>query len=138
MIDFLLFSLGLVLGVTVFLWPFGIMVYSFLVGWPIANRFARKGWVMSGKRPAYRYLVAGCISSGALFGFFWVVLTFSPLILQKGLAFGIFLTVIRVFRGRRAAAIEAYEELYPELNEIGKLIAEDDLARHGISTTVKN
>lgn len=132
MINVILFALGMGTGLAVVGWPLMQVYFALAVGFPIARRFERAGNVIPQAKPSRRYVIGGLVNLALLVPTLWAVFTFGTRPFLYGTGLGVAYIAMKMLRGTKAAGIEAYQMIGPELNEIGKLLAEDDLARHGI------
>jgi hypothetical protein len=114
-------------------WPLMQVFYSWLIGWPIAKRFERGNMVIVGSRPSKQYFIGGLINAIILGVVTWTVFNYGTRMFFYGAALGTLLIFLRAIGGTRQAAVEAYQMIYPKLSSSGKLLADDDLRRHGIT-----
>lgn len=131
--DVILFAVGTGTGLAIVGWPLTQVYFALVVGFPIARRFERAGNVISEARPSRRYVIGGLVNLVLLAIICWAVFAFGTRPFLIGTGLGVAYIVLSMLRRTKTAGIEAYQTIAPELNEIGKLLAQDDLARHGIT-----
>lgn len=129
---FLLFLLGWTLGATVVGWPLMQVYFSFAVGWPISRRFEQMRAVIPGAHPTRRYLIGGLLNLVVFALIIWACFSFGSKLFLYGIGLGVAIIGFKMFAGTRQAAIEAYQAMRPDLNDLGDLLVEGEFAKHGV------